>query len=112
MGTEKSRKGTKSKHRKDKKKHKKEKKSKHRTKRSSSPSSESSGSSDGERLDVTKKLQMGRGAAKATREILAYDYSLRKELRQVRQGRCRRLLPTRRFSRAFCGVSLLHLPSP
>lgn len=81
MGKDKSRKGSKSKHRsKDKKRHKKEKKSKHHG-RSSSPSSDSS---DGGRLDVTKRLHMGRAAARATREILAHDYGLRKELRQVR----------------------------
>ena len=74
-----------SKHKKKGSKEKKAKQEKHskQRRRSSSPSDSSSGS-DGERLGVNKQLAMGRAAARATREILAYNHDLRKELREVR----------------------------
>ena len=49
----------------------------------SSSSSSSSSDSDGGRIDVNRQLAMGRAAARATREILAYNHELRKELREV-----------------------------
>ena len=60
-------------------KHKKDRK----RRRSSSSSSSDSGS-DGGRINVNRQLAMGRAAARATREILAYNHELRKELREVR----------------------------
>lgn len=59
-------------------KHKKHKKSKHRHR-----SSSVSDSSDEERFTVNKQLQMGREAARATREVLAHNHGLRKDLREV-----------------------------
>jgi hypothetical protein len=85
-----------SKHKKKGSKEKKAKKEKHSKQRrcpSSSPSSDSSSGSDGERLGVNKQLAMGRAAARATREILAYNQDLRKELREVRRRRRRRQQP-------------------
>lgn len=78
-----------SKHKKDKagkkgkKRSKKEKKGEHRHRSSSSSDSSGTSGSDGERLTVNKQLQMGRAAARAVREILAYNHALRKELREV-----------------------------
>ena len=63
---------------------------KEKRRRSSSRSSSSSSDSDGgaPRLTVNKQLAMGRAAARATREILAYNADLRKELREVCAGGC------------------------
>jgi hypothetical protein len=67
------------------KKRKKEKRSSKDRRRSRSPSESSGASSgsDGERVNVNRQLTMGRSAARAVREILAYNTSLRKELREV-----------------------------
>lgn len=56
---------------------------KHR-RRSGSPSGSSSSSSGSDaELGVQQQLEMGRAAARATREILAYKPELRRELREV-----------------------------
>ena len=84
MGSHKDGKSKKSGKHKRSSKEKKGKKEKRRH-RSKSPSSSSSDSDDG-RVGVNKQLRMGRAAARATREILAYNHDLRKELREVRGG--------------------------
>ena len=94
MGSrEKEKKHKKEKHKKGGKerKHKKEKRGRHERKRCrsgsrSSSSSGGGGSSGDERLDVNQRLAMGRAAARATREILAYKPELARELREVRVG--------------------------
>ena len=108
----------KEKHKKKGSKEKKAKKEKHRKqrRRSSSPSSDSSSGSDGERLGVNKQLAMGRAAARATREILAYNHDLRKELREVRR-RCplaalAAACSRRRLSTALASLSGLSNSSP
>lgn len=78
-----------SKHKKHKKSHKKShKKEKDRTKRRdySSDSDTSSTSTRGDAppcVNVNTQLAMGRAAARALREILAYNYVLRTEIRQL-----------------------------
>jgi hypothetical protein len=68
-------------HKEKHKKHKKEKKTKSKHKhRSSSSSDESEGNQP---LDVNTQMAMGRAAVRATREILAYNYDLRADLREV-----------------------------
>ncbi|KAL4855003.1 DnaJ subfamily C member 14 [Chlorella vulgaris] len=74
MGKDKSHK----KEKRSKDKHKKHKKSKHRHR-----SSSASDSSDEERFTINKQLQMGREAARATREVLAHNHVLRKDLREL-----------------------------
>jgi curved DNA-binding protein CbpA len=78
-----------SKHKKHKKSHKKShKKTKDRKKRRdySSDSDTSSTSTGGDappRVNVNTQLAMGRAAARALREILAYNYDLKTEIRQL-----------------------------
>eukprot|EP00887_Chlorella_sp_A99_P006302 scaffold3.g6302.t1 len=94
MGSKHSHKGKREKS-KGSKKDKKEKRSKHhkhhrrRSASADSGGSDSSGSAS-PRLSVNRQLAMGRAAARATREILAYNYELRRELREV--GRLARQL--------------------
>ena len=64
------------------KKAKKEKRGKHH-KRRHGPASGSGSDEDGPAITVSQQLAMGRAAARATREILAYKYELRKDLREV-----------------------------
>lgn len=92
MGSrDKEKKHKKEKHKKESKerKHKKEKRSskhkKDKHRRSSSPSSSSDSSGD-ERPNLKRQLAMGRAAARAVREILAYNAGLRRELREVRRA--------------------------
>lgn len=67
------------------KKQRKEKSKDKKSKKSRSRRSGSSSSSAGdEGPDVNTRLAMGRAAVRATREILAYNYELRTELREVR----------------------------
>lgn len=88
MGSHKDKHSSKHKHRSKEKKRGRDKERKHKKDRkrrrssSGSDSSDSSGS-DGGRIDVNQQLAMGRAAARATREILAYNHELRKELREV-----------------------------
>jgi len=67
-------------HEKRRKKERKNNKSHHRRHFGDSSSSE-----DTKLPDVNFQLHMGRAAARALREILAYKYELRDELRQVNQ---------------------------
>lgn len=78
------RKKTKSRSKQDKndKKHRKEKKNK-RSRRKEVSDTGSSTESDGGHVDVNTQLAMGRTAARAAREILAYSYTLKEELREV-----------------------------
>lgn len=89
MGDHKSSKDRHSKHKKHKKKHKKEEKKEKSHKKRRSYSSDSDSSSSGgsdvrpSKVDVTTQLAMGRAAARAIREILAYNYDLRTDIRQL-----------------------------
>ena len=89
MGHHKSSKDQSSKHKKHKKRHKTdekiEKSHKKRRKYSSDSDSSSSSGSDvpSQKFDVNTQLAMGRAAARAIREILAYNYELRSEIRQL-----------------------------
>jgi outer membrane biosynthesis protein TonB len=80
----------KSKHKKHKKKERKEKHKKKDGKRgkerSSRRGSDSSASSDGggARVSAAAQVAQGRVAVRAAREILAYNYELRNDLREVR----------------------------
>ena len=84
MGSKKDHKKHKRKHKKDRRKEKDQK----RRRRDSASGSDSSSSSDSDapppkRLTVNAQLAMGRTAARAIREILAYKYELRSEIRQL-----------------------------
>lgn len=93
MGSHKDKHSSKHKHRSKEKKRGRDKERKHKKekkrRRSSSGSGSSSSDSDGGRIDVNRQLAMGRAAARAVREILAYNHELRKELREVGRGLCR-----------------------
>ena len=86
MGSHKDKHGSKHKQRGKEKKRGRDKERKHKKekkRRRSSSASSSSSDSDGGRPNVNRQLAMGRAAARATREILAYSHDLRKELREV-----------------------------
>ena len=74
------------KERKEKKQRKEKSKEHKKSKSRSRLRSDSSSSSGDEGPDVNTRLAMGRAAVRATREILAYNYALRTELREVMQG--------------------------
>ena len=91
MGSKEGKKGKKEhkEHRsgKGKKQHKRDKGQKKHTRRrrdaSGSGSSDDSDSSGGAQLGVQQQLKLSRAAARAAREILAHDYALRGDLREV-----------------------------
>ncbi len=84
MGSGKKHKGEKEKRHKEKEhKHKSNKEKRKKRKHDSSTSNSSDGEDD-RPVTVQQQLHMGRAAARAVREILAYKYDLRKDVREVR----------------------------
>lgn len=73
-----------SKDKRDKKdRHRSGKERRHKRRRSSSVDSSSSDGGASPRLSTAQQLAMGRAAARSCREILAHDYGLRKDLREL-----------------------------